>query len=106
MQYLIPPEGRQCWTMQLLADRLVALQILGAISDETVRRTVQKNALKPWPKEAWTIPSVSAEFVWRMEDIPDLSAEPYGAQYPLVCFDESPYQLVSEVRQLLPVAPG
>ena len=37
-----PPEGRACWTMQLLADRLVALQIIDAISDETVRRTLKK----------------------------------------------------------------
>jgi DDE superfamily endonuclease len=41
-----------------------------------------------------------------MEDILDLYAEPYDPQYPLVCFDESPYQLVSEVRQPLPAAPG
>jgi transposase len=37
-----PPEGRKCWTMQLLADRLVALGIVEAISDETVRRTLKK----------------------------------------------------------------
>ena len=37
-----PPEGRQCWTMQLLADRLVAVQVVEAISDETVRRTLKK----------------------------------------------------------------
>jgi hypothetical protein len=41
-----------------------------------------------------------------MEDILDLYAEPYDPRYPLVCFDESPYQLLSEVRQPLPVAPG
>jgi transposase len=37
-----PPEGRACWTMQLLADRLVELQMVAAISDETVRRTLKK----------------------------------------------------------------
>jgi hypothetical protein len=41
-----------------------------------------------------------------MEDILELYAEPYDPQYPWVCFDESPYQLVSEVRQPLPVTPG
>jgi hypothetical protein len=41
-----------------------------------------------------------------MEDILDLYMEPYDSQYPLVCFDESPYQLVSEVRQPLAAAPG
>jgi hypothetical protein len=41
-----------------------------------------------------------------MEDILDLYAEPYDPRYPVVCFDASPYQLVSEVRQPLPMAPG
>jgi DDE superfamily endonuclease len=41
-----------------------------------------------------------------MEDILDLYAELYDPLYPVVCFDESPYQLVSEVRQPLPGAPG
>jgi DDE superfamily endonuclease len=41
-----------------------------------------------------------------MEDILELYAEPYDPQYPVVCFDESPYQLISEVRQPLPPAPG
>jgi len=37
-----PPEGRDCWTMQLLADRLVELRVVGEVSDETVRRALQK----------------------------------------------------------------
>jgi transposase len=37
-----PPEGRACWTMQLLADRLVELKVVGSVSDETVRRTLKK----------------------------------------------------------------
>lgn len=37
------PEGRETWNMQLLADRLVELQVVEhAISDETVRRTLKK----------------------------------------------------------------
>jgi DDE superfamily endonuclease len=41
-----------------------------------------------------------------MEDILALYAEPYDPQYPVVCFDESPYQLVGEARQPLPMIPG
>ena len=37
-----PPEGRQEWTMQLLADKLVELRVVGTISDETVRRALKK----------------------------------------------------------------
>jgi len=39
-----PPEGRTHWTMQLLADRLVELQVVDSISDETVRKELKKNA--------------------------------------------------------------
>jgi putative transposase len=37
-----PPAGRVHWTMQLLAERLVALQVVEAVSDETVRRVLKK----------------------------------------------------------------
>jgi hypothetical protein len=41
-----------------------------------------------------------------MEDVLELYAEPYDPRYPVVCFDESPYQLLSETRQLLLAKPG
>jgi transposase len=37
-----PPEGRSCWTMQLLAERLVVIGAVDTISDETVRRVLKK----------------------------------------------------------------
>jgi len=37
-----PPEGRARWTLRLLADELVALEVVDAISYETVRRTLKK----------------------------------------------------------------
>ncbi|HKG24345.1 MAG TPA: helix-turn-helix domain-containing protein [Thermomicrobiales bacterium] len=42
-----PPEERDTWTMQLLADRLVALDVVDKISDETVRRTLKKTTSSP-----------------------------------------------------------
>jgi hypothetical protein len=41
-----------------------------------------------------------------MEDILDLYAEPYDRRRPVVCFDELPVQLVSEVRAPLTAVPG
>ena len=38
------PEGRTRWTMELLADRVVALRIVEHCSDETVRRTLKKTS--------------------------------------------------------------
>ena len=37
-----PPEGRAAWTMQLLADRMVELEIVEAVSAKTVERTLKK----------------------------------------------------------------
>ena len=37
-----PPEGRVRWTLRLLADRLVALEVVDEISGESVRRTLKK----------------------------------------------------------------
>jgi transposase len=37
-----PPEGRSRWTLQLLADRMVQLEYVDAISYQTVRRTLKK----------------------------------------------------------------
>lgn len=37
-----PPEGRAKWTLHLLADRLVALQLVASISHDTVWRTLKK----------------------------------------------------------------
>jgi len=37
-----PPDGRKRWTLQLLADRLVELQVVDSISYETVRQQVKK----------------------------------------------------------------
>lgn len=37
-----PPDGRSRWTLQLLADELVRLELFDEISKSTVRRTLKK----------------------------------------------------------------
>ncbi len=64
------------------------------------------NDLKPWRKDMWCIPQVDAEYVARMEDVLDLYAEASDPKHPVVCFDESPTQLIGEVRQPIPAEPG
>ena len=39
------PEGRAKWTLQMLADELVALEIVDRVSAQTVRRTLKKTSL-------------------------------------------------------------
>ena len=36
----------------------------------------------------------------------DLYEEPYEPKTPMICFDEQPYQMLSEVRDPLPMKPG
>jgi transposase len=42
-----PPDGRTRWTMQLLADRLIELNVVDSITDETVRRLLKKTTSSP-----------------------------------------------------------
>ena len=39
-----PPEGRNQWTLRLLADKLVELEIVPSICHETVRKTLKKTS--------------------------------------------------------------
>ncbi len=101
-----PPQGRARWTLQLLADRLVALTDLEDVSAETIRRRLAEKEIKPWQKKMWCIPKFDADFVARMEDILDLYAQAPDPARPVVCFDETMKQLVSETRAPIPAKPG
>lgn len=57
--------------MQHLADRLVELHMIDAISDETVRRTLRKKERRAWQRAQWRIPTVGPDVVCRMEDVLD-----------------------------------
>ena len=101
-----PPAGRARWTLELLADELVRLTAHASISRETVRRRLAENDIKPWRKDMWCIPQVDGEYVARMEDVLDLYAEAADPKRPVVCFDESPTQLIGEVRLPIPAEPS
>src|SRR3979411_1080588 len=101
-----PPTGRARWTLELLADELVRLTAHESVSRETVRRRLAENDLKPWRRDMWCIPQVDAGYCARRADVLDLYAEPPDPKLPVVCFAESPIQLIGEVRQPVPAAPG
>jgi transposase len=101
-----PPDGRKRWTLTLLADAMVRLTEHDDLSRETVRRRLAENALKPWRRDMWCIPQVDGTYVARMENVLDLYAEEPDPKRPVVCFDESPMQLIGEAHQPIPAAPG
>jgi transposase len=101
-----PPSGRARWTLQMLADEMVRLTSHKKLSDETVRRRLAEVDIKPWQKKMWCIPQVDATFVACMEDVLTLYAEPPDPQRPVVCFDETPRQLIGETRIPVRAKPG
>ena len=91
-----PPDAQPRWQLQLPADRLVELEVVEHISTTMMARLLKKNELKPFNGlQQWVIPTrQSASFVCRMEQVLDLYEQPYDADYPVVCLDESPKQLL------------
>ena len=101
-----PPMGRARWTLDLLAGEMVRLTKHRSISSETVRRRLAENELKPCLKKMWCISAVNPEFIARMEDVLDLYSETPDKLRPVVCFDETPRQLIGESRVPVPPKPG
>ena len=102
-----PPEGFACWTLQLLADELVELQVVESISIETIRQTLKKNALRPHRSSYWVIPpDEDAAFVAAMEAVLEVYQRPEDAKFPVVAMDERPVQLLADLRSPIPVKPG
>jgi transposase len=101
-----PPSGRARWSLQLLANEMVRLTVHTKIGEETIRRRLGEMQLKPWQEKMWCIPKVDAEFVARMEDVLGLYAERPDPRRPVVCFDETPRQLIGEERVPVRAEPG
>ena len=47
-----PPEGQALWSLRLLADRLVELELIDSVSHETVRRALKKTNSSPGGRSA------------------------------------------------------
>ena len=54
----------------------------------------------------WCIPKVDTEYVARMEDVLDLYGQAPDKRFPVVCFDETPRQLIGESRVPVMAKPG
>lgn len=101
-----PPQGWAHWTLDLLADEMVRLTVHERISRDTIGRRLDENDLKPWQHKMWCIPKVDAEFVARMEDVIDLYTTVPRPNTAVVCFDETPRQLIGETRTPRAAEPG
>jgi hypothetical protein len=102
-----PPTGQAHWSLRLLADELIRLEVVETISHETVRQTLKKNEVKPWLVEQWCLaPPEDPAFVSQVEDVLDVYRRPYAPTHPVICLDETSRQLLGETRPGAPVAPA
>jgi len=102
-----PPEGYARWTLQMLEDKVVELNIVARASDNTIGRTLKKNILKPHLNHQWVIPpDANAAFVAAIEDVIEVYHRPHDPDHPVVCVDETSKQLIIETRTPIPAKPG
>jgi hypothetical protein len=54
----------------------------------------------------WCVPALTGEYIGKMEDVLGTYEQPYDPAEPVVCVDEKPISLHSEVRSPAPAVPG
>jgi DDE superfamily endonuclease len=63
--------------------------------------------LKPWKVIGWVIPPKhNSHFVAAMEQVLDVYKRAYNKEFPVICMDESPKQLIGETRSPIAMKPG
>jgi hypothetical protein len=98
-----PPKGRARWTLRLLENKVVELNIVDRASDSAIER----NILKPHRQQQWVIPpNANSAFVAAMEDVLAVYTRAHDPDCPVVCLDETSKQLVAETRVPVPMKPG
>ena len=82
-----PPKGRARWTLRLLENKVVELDIVERASDSTIGRVIKKNLLKPHRRQCWVIPpKANSAFVAAMEDVLAVYTRPRDRHCPLICW--------------------
>src|SRR3712207_5727570 len=70
-------------------------------------RRLKNNALQPHRRKMWCIPDKpSAEFVFHMEDVVEVTRRPYETKRPVVSVEETFRKSIGETVQPLPMRPG
>src|SRR5271165_4802759 len=101
------PVGFARWSLRLLEEKVVALNIVEKASDNTIGRTLKKTSSSPTAIGNGVIPpDANAGFVAAMEDVLETYQKPRDPDRPLVCLDETSKQLIVETRASIPARPG
>ena len=63
--------------------------------------------MKPWKVVGWIIPpQQNSQFVANMEQVLDVYKRAYNEDFPVICMDESPKQMIRETRIAIEMKPG
>ena len=100
-----PPKGRKRWTLQLLEEAVVELNIVERASDNTIGRTLKKTLSNRTCRNNGSFRR-NAAFVANMEDVLEVYHRSHDPEYPVVCVDETSKQLISETRVPIKAKPG
>jgi len=93
------PKGFSNWSLRLLAQKVVELEIVESISHECIRQTLKKNGMTSRKIQYWVIPpEEDGEFAAAMEEVLETYAQPYDEKFPVLCMDEQPVQLLKETK--------
>lgn len=101
-----PPEGFDCWTLELIRDKVIEKKIVDSISKEKIRIILKEHDLKPWQQKMWCVPNLNKEYIERMERILDLYERGDSKENPLICLDEKAVFLREDAREALLGEPG
>lgn len=101
-----PPEGYSRWTLLLLAEYCIEKQYIVSISHAKIGEMLNSNELKPHLSKYWCIPKQNdSSFVANIEDVLRICQLPYCKEVPVICMNEKPFQLLSEVRERVSASP-
>jgi hypothetical protein len=57
-------------------------------------------------RKQWCIGQITAEFLWRMEQVLNVYEQSYNSRRPVICLDERPCQLLGEVMMPMAMKPN
>lgn len=99
------PEGRSQWSLHLLANRMVELNVVESLSHETVRQTLTK--LPPTASQPTVDDPAGQKRLLCSQNGGCFShlSPSLRPESPVVCMDEMSRQLLGEVRKPQPVKP-
>jgi hypothetical protein len=101
-----PPKGYARWSLRLLENKVVELNIVARASDSTIGRVLKKHSQALSPGAVGHSAQGQQRVRGAMEDILAVYTRPRDPDRPLVCLDESSKQLIAETHVPVPMKPG